>query len=343
MDTIQTTPIIHDDSVIFKWRGTKAPQLIGDFNNWDSGKAISLAAVGKNLWRCSLKLPGNAYIEYVYLLDGKRVLDPSNPRRVYNGINTDNNYFYMPGKAPTPLTSRIRGTPHGRLKHMKVDASYLLGGNGHPIQLFQRDIYFYQPPVSQPVPLLVVFDGPDYLRWGKLPLIIDNLIAQNRIRPIALAMVAHGKQNRFIEYACSDVTLGFLQYNILPLARKELNLSDVEKTPGAYGVLGASMGGLMALYTGLRFPEVFGQVLSQSGAFYPEFVINNLIQAGQGKQIRIWMDVGTLEYLVTFNQRMVALLNQHGYDVAYQEFNGGHNYTSWRDDVPAGIEYLFGK
>ena len=343
MDTIQTTPIIREDTVIFEWRGVKAPQLIGDFNSWDSGRADTLAPAGKDLWRCSLNFPTDAYIEYIYLLDGKRLLDPNNPRRVYNGINNDNNYFYMPEKLPTPLASRIRGTLHGELKHLKADARYLLGGEDHPIRLFQRDVLFYQPPVSQPAPLLVVYDGPDYLRQAKLPLIIDNLIAQKRICPVALVMLAHGKQNRFIEYACSDVTLGFLQYNILPLARKELNLKSAEKTPGAYGVMGASMGGLMALYTGLRFPDIFGKVLSQSGAFYPEFVVKNLIQAGLGKQLRIWMDVGTLEYLFPYNQQMVALLNQHGYDVAYQEYHGGHNYTSWRDDLATGIECLFGR
>ncbi|MFN8374318.1 MAG: alpha/beta hydrolase-fold protein [Anaerolineae bacterium] len=38
---------------------------------------------------------------------------------------------------------------------------------------------------------------------------------------------------------------------------------DIQQHPGAFGVLGASMGGLMALYAGLRMPALFGQVISQ--------------------------------------------------------------------------------
>ena len=55
---------------------------------------------------------------------------------------------------------------------------------------------------------------------------------------------------------------------VLPLAAERLRLLDARTLPGAYGVLGVSMGGLMALYLGLRLPQVFGRVLSQSGAFW---------------------------------------------------------------------------
>jgi enterochelin esterase-like enzyme len=342
MDTIQLNPKIDGDQVIFEWRGLKAPQLIGDFNDWDVRRAITLGQAGKDLWRFGLKLPIDAYIEYAYLIDGKRVVDPNNPRRVYNGINAYNHYFYMPGHGPTPLVKKSPGVPHGTVTRHKIAARYLLGGDDHAAGLFQRDVYLYRPPVAEPAPLLVVFDGPDYLRRAKLPLILDNLIHQKRIRPLALAMVANGKRNRFVEYACGDATPGFLLFNVLPLARKELKLVDLKKTPGAYGVLGASMGGLIALYTGLRHPDIFGKVLSQSGAFYPNFVVNDLVQAGQARQIKIWMDVGTLEYLHPFNRKMYALLGAQRYDVSYQEYHGGHNYTAWRDEVATGLESLFG-
>lgn len=335
-------PTIAGETVVFEWAGPRAPQLIGDFNNWNGMKAITLAPAGRENWRCSLNLPAGAYIEYVYLLDGKRVLDPRNPHKTYNGINAYNNYFYMPGAGPTPLMRKARNTPQGTLKRVTIPGRYSLGGEDRGINLFQREVVFYQPPVSEPVPLLVVYDGLDYLKRASLPRIVDNSIAQKQIRPLALALVANGKQNRFLEYACSDVTLGFLLFNLLPVARRELRLLDVEKQPGAYGVMGASMGGLMALYTGLRHVEIFGKVLSQSGAFYPKFVVNTLIEAGLGKAVTIWQDVGNLEYLLSFNRQMAGLLQERGYTAAYHEYCGGHNYTAWRDELPAGLEYLFG-
>jgi enterochelin esterase family protein len=39
---------------------------------------------------------------------------------------------------------------------------------------------------------------------------------------------------------------------------------------------------------------------------------------------------------------MQARLIEHEYEVFYREFSAGHNYPAWRDDLPAGLEYLFG-
>jgi len=110
-------------------------------------------------------------------------------------------------------------------------------------------------------------------------------------------------------------------------------------------VLGASFGGLISLYTGLRMPEVFGKVLSQSGVFESEgrdFAAVDLIRAGQAhNQLKIWMDIGCFDSLLEDNRRMQPILREHGYDVAYREFSGGHCYTAWRDDIWRGLEALF--
>ncbi len=82
-----------------------------------------------------------------------------------------------------------------------------------------RNVYLYHPPVETPVPLLFVYDGYDYLHRARLNVILDNLIAEKRIRPIALAMVQNGGAARTIEYSCSESTLGFLMECVLPLAK----------------------------------------------------------------------------------------------------------------------------
>ncbi len=156
--------------------------------------------------------------------------------------------------------------------------------------------------------------------------------------------IFNGKSRRSLEYACSDATLAWLDHEILPLARKQLNLLDIEEHPGAFGVLGASFGGLMAMYTGLRMPEVFGRVLSQSGVFEIEgrdFAAVDLIRHGQANQLKVWMDGGKLEWLVEDNRRVHQLLVEKQYQAAYREFTGGHCHTAWRDDVWRGLEALF--
>jgi enterochelin esterase family protein len=98
------------------------------------------------------------------------------------------------------------------------------------------------------------------------------------------------------------------------------------------------------MYTGLRMPEVFGKVLSQSGVFEMEgrdFAAVDLIRHGQANQLNIWMDAGKLEWLLEDNRRVHTLLAEKHYQVTYREFTGGHCYTAWRDNVWRGLEALF--
>jgi enterochelin esterase-like enzyme len=338
------TPLIDGETVTFVWRGPHAPRLIGDFNNWGwgTGQPIELTQAAPEVWTHTVTLPHDAYIEYTYLDGDHRPRDPYNPRLVDNGLGKWNQFFRMPASAPTPLIHAKGGTPRGKVTRHSVPGDHLVVDG-------KRDVWLYQPLTSEPAPLLVVFDGQDYRRRARLITMVDNLIAQGRIRPLALALVAHGGQARIAEYQCNDNTIAFLLRHVLPLARAALNLVDIDACPGAYGVLGASMGGLMALYTGLRLPQVFGQVLSQSGAFgnpNPQFdpaaALFKLIRQEDVQPVHIWMDVGQFEWLVTVNRQTRDLLQAKGYAVTYREYPGEHNYTSWRDDLWRGLEALFG-
>ncbi len=332
------TPIIQGEKVTFLWQGREAPTLVGDFNDWEEGKHIRLSKAGTQLWTTTLTLPRDAYIEYAFVKRGETLEDPLNPRLVYNGMGQYNNYFYMPEAGPTPLAARVKGAPRG------VIARYSVATDDLAVHK-QRSIYLYQPPAQGPYPLLLVWDGRDYLQRASLAHIVDNLILQQRIRPVAMVFVNNGGQARMVEYTCSEATLNFILHAVLPLARERLNLIDISTRPGSFGVLGASLGGLMALFAGLRLPHIFGNVLSQSGAFAHfgrEYVVYNLVRMHERLPIRIWMDVGKFEELLETNRRMAGLLQSKGYPLIYREFPAGHNYSAWRDDIWRGLEYLFG-
>jgi len=319
---------------------------MSDSNGWDEKskpfKRISpplIPGSNKSIWSYSLTLPRDAYLEYAFydLATQTRFLDRLNPHRINNGVGSRNNFFYMPEATPSPLTIRGADVPAGALTRHRVETG-LLRDDG------EREIYLYRPPVKEPVPLLIVYDGKDYLRRGKLAVIVDNLIAAKRIQPIAMAFLPNGGRWRSVEYACSDATINWLDQIILPLARKKLKLLDIKKYPCTYGVLGASAGGLMSMYTGLRMPDIFGKVLSQSGVSAlngRDFATVDLVRHKHARDIQIWMDVGKLEFLLEDNRRMSALLEENGYQVAYREFCGGHNYTAWRDDIWHGLEAMF--
>jgi enterochelin esterase family protein len=252
-------------------------------------------------------------------------------------VGSRNNYFYMPETMPSPFSMRRADIRPGTITRHRVDADFLQDDS-------ERDVYLYKPPVSGAVPLLIVYDGYDYLRRARLATIVDNLIAEKRIRPIAIAFLQNGRSRRTVEYFCSDATISWVDREVLPLARAHLRLLHLDEYPGSYGVLGASAGGLMSFYTGLRMSEIFGKVLCQSAVFSingRDSTVVDLVRYGQGRDLQVWMDVGTLDDLLEDNRRMVALLDRRQYDVIYREFSAGHNYTAWRNDIWRGLEAMF--
>jgi enterochelin esterase-like enzyme len=345
------TPLIDDTGegadvqVTFVWEGETAPLIMGDFNSWgmNQEKQREMTQAAEGVWTYGIRLPRDGYYEYLYSeTDEPRshLNDPLNKRRVTNGMGKFNNYFDMPQARHTTLIRVKKGIPQGKVTKREITHLFL------PRE--KRDVWLYAPPVDHPVPLIVVYDGRDYLKRAKLPQIIDNLIAQDRIEPVALAMIQNGRETRIFEYMTSEATLVLITELLLPLAKEHLNLLDVETHPGAYGVLGASLGGLMALYSGLRLPSLFGKIISQSGSFQIDFgagnsIVEVLLRLLPPLPLTIWQDVGQYEWLLQTNRQLNNLLKEKGYHVTYREFAGGHNYTSWRDMLPEALITTFGK
>ena len=332
-------PVVHGNKATFIWEGESAPHLISDVHGWEDKPKPFKRTANPEVWSCSLILPRDAYVEYAFYDPSteEKFLDPWNGQSVSNGMGSRNNFFYMPETMPSPFLLHRADVRGGTLTRHRVDTDFLQDDG-------ERDVYLYKPRVSGAVPLLIVYDGLDYLHRARLATIVDNLIAEKRIRPIAMAFLQNGRSRRSVEYFCSDATIHWLEHEVLPLARKHLRLLNIDDHPGEYGVLGASAGGLMSFYTGLRMPEIFGKVLCQSAVFSidgRDSAAVDLVRYGQGRNLQIWMDVGTLDELLEDNRRMVALLDKRQYNVIYREFSAGHNYTAWRDDIWRGLEAMF--
>ena len=82
-------------------------------------------------------------------------------------------------------------------------------------------------------------------------------------------------------------------------------------------------GGLAAAFVALRHSEVFGNVVSQSGAF-----------AGSLNR--------TVEYAVESTRHLRDVLLARGYQVQNQQFVAGHDGLSWRGALADGLIELFG-
>lgn len=332
-------PVIVNDKIYLCWLGDHPPSIISDLNHWDDEHPLQFDHLEEDLWIYPLELPAGSYIEYALIRHKRRIHDPYNPHRTPNGMGRFNHFFTFPAadlelflpKDPPPL--------QGQLTSLRLPTYQLLAGK-------KRSVHFYQPPVKQAVPLMILWDGKEYLERTMLPHLVEELVEQGKIEPIALALIENGGRYRTMEYLCSEATLGFVQFAVIPAALQRLKFIPPEEKQGSLAIGGASLGGLMALYTALRMPEWFSKVLSQSGAFAirdQKLVVWSLIEHQQTLPLKLWLDCGIYEPLIETNRQMAALLEQKGYTFTYKESLSGHNYPAWRRLLPDALISLFGR
>jgi tetratricopeptide (TPR) repeat protein len=145
----------------------------------------------------------------------------------------------------------------------------------------------------------------------------------------------------------TDVVAG----EIVPWAQRRYHAAA---DPRAVVVGGLSLGGLEATWAAFRHPEVFGNVLSQSGSYWwfqsgdDEYEwLTRQIAAAPHKPIRFYLEVGLLEgarpgapSMMIANRHLRDVLVARGYNVTFKTFAGGHHATSWRGtlgDALAGL------
>lgn len=336
------TPFIEGQNVTFVWFGEQAPALYGDFNWWGIGgePAAVMQRAQHGVWTYHLEVPPQTYIQYAYFADpdnpDTRLIDPFNLHPVGNGFGRFNNSFATVDYPPCCLPPRDAPLAGQVGLYEVADPHMLIGG--------KRRLWLYQPPTHEPVPLILAFDGQDAVHRGRLVRLVDALIQQGRIQPVALACLAHAEAHRVPEYNMSEALLRVITERVLPLAERTLCL---RRGRNAHAVMGQSMGGLMALYTALRLPHVFGTVISQSGAFQaaldapPAEMLPRLLWR-QAAPLRIWLDVGRYEWLFTKNEAVQAELAEAGHEVIYRVYNSGHNWAAWHAILCDALTTLYG-
>jgi predicted alpha/beta superfamily hydrolase len=116
------------------------------------------------------------------------------------------------------------------------------------------------------------------------------------------------------------------------------------------GLGGSSLGGLLTLHLGLRFPTVFNRlaVLSPSVWWNDRAIVKDVEALASKPPLRIWLDSGTGEgEEVARDARMLrdALVRKgwvEGQDLIYLEAEGGaHNEQSWATRVEGVLRFLF--
>jgi enterochelin esterase family protein len=285
--------------------------------------------------------------------------DPDAPQ--YQGFSR----VEMPGAPVQPWLTPRQGVAAGSVEKSTFRSALLKN---------EREVAVYLPPgyskSAKPYGVVVLFDEHSYLYDEKRPplvptqTILDNLISESRIPPMVAILIDNGPgEARSRELPSNPTFADFLNFELMPWARR---LYNVTADPRLVVVGGSSYGGLAATYAGLRHPETFGNILSQSGSYWwtppkssnpsdfdpdaePNWMAKQFI-ASPKLPLRFYLDAGSDEIDLSGQGKSILMPNRHlrdvlrakGYEVHYQEFVGGHDYLSWRGTLADGLILLMG-
>jgi len=206
--------------------------------------------------------------------------------------------------------------------------------------------------------LILAFDGSIYLGAMPIGTFLDSLTSAHRTPPTVAVLFDDGAPpGRMDDLANHERFVTFVADELLPWVRQQW---AVTRDPTRTIITGSSAGGLAAAYIAFKRPDLFGNVLSQSGAFWrgnegsnapPYEWLTSQYAAAPKKEIRFFLDVGALETvgalggaapsLLDANRKLRAALVAKGYRVDYTEVPAGdHSPEAWRSRLPIGIATL---
>jgi len=185
----------------------------------------------------------------------------------------------------------------------------------------------------------------------------DELIAAREVEPLIMVGIYNTGEHRIEEYTPSpdpkrgggkaDLYGRMLVEEIKPFI--DQNYRTLQG-PLNTGLGGSSLGGLVTLYLGIKYSDVFGKlaVLSPS-VWWDNRAILDLIAELQPKpRLKIWLDMGTCEGGMSLQdtERLRDVLEAKGWaegdDLQYSEIDGAmHNEAAWAERVGPLLRYLF--
>jgi enterochelin esterase-like enzyme len=232
-----------------------------------------------------------------------------------------------------------------------------LSGKVEATSFKNASVWVYTPVSFQQTgveyPLVVLMGGRVYMNFTSVPATLDHLIAEKRIPPV-VAVAVNGTNDN----PCSNEYADFLATELVPWLQSTYHAT---KSPAQIVISGSSLGALQSTCSAISHPDVFGKVLSQSGAYWwkrtfgsrsmPDDVtdvewLKRQIASRPKVPVQFFLEVGLMEaseVQLEPNRRMRDTLLAKGYAVKYQEFNGNHNYINWRGGFGDGIVALLGR
>ena len=324
--------ILPDNRVIFRIKAPEAQKV-----QIDLGKKYDLVKQADGFWEATTDSIGEGFHYYSLLIDGVALADPASET------------FYGMGRMASGIEIPFRGgdyyalkeVPHGEVRIKRYFS---------PVTNSWRRYYLYTPAnydvnTSEKYPVLYLLHGggEDERGWatqGKTDLILDNLIAGKKAKPMLVVML--------------DGNMGMSGFNenafrIFENELKQVVIPEVDKSyrtlPDAKNraLAGLSMGGLQTLHAGMRNTQLFNYLGVFSSGWFSnqpalsnpqyEFIQNNTATINNNLKL-LWVAMGGKEDIAYNNcKEMLAKFDDMKVKYTYTEYPGGHTWPVWRNNL----------
>jgi enterochelin esterase-like enzyme len=337
--------ILADHRVIFQIKAPEAQKV-----QIDLGRKYDLVKDNNGTWTGTTDSISEGFHYYSLLIDGVAVADPASQTfygmgRMASGIEIP----FMGGRYYA-----LNNVPHGDIRIRDYFST---------VTNSWRQMYIYAPPgydekSSEKYPVLYIIHGggEDETGWatqGKANLILDNLIAESKAKPMLIVM--------------PDANIGVEGFNpdaiengmkVFEKEMKQVIIPFVEKNyraktdANSRALAGLSLGGMHTLYTGINNLDMFAYLgVFSSGWIIPmmsktadsqyDFMKANADKINTDLKV-FWLSQGGPEDIAYKNgQIMLGKLDEMKIKHSYYEYPGGHSWPVWRNDLYNFAPLLF--
>lgn len=361
----QPTPVVSpevaaDRKVTFRLRAPQATAVKvsgGDIPGNQQGAAMTKGAEG--VWEVTLGPIDPGYYRYNFNVDGVATIDPVNP-----SISESNNNVWSLVSVPGSAFMDTANVPHGAVSAVTYWSTAL--------NRFRR-MHVYTPPgyeigtAKYPVFFLLHGAGDSDEAWtsvGRAGIIVDNLIAANKAKPMIIVMPAgHTQRGGFAMPASRDEFERDFVTDVMPYVDKHYRVLTGRENRA---IAGLSMGGAQTLNIAFSKLDQFAYIGVYSSGILSDFrpprpagasgaappaptgptweeqhmatLDNASLKAGTKL---VWFSTGKDDFLLDATHKSVDLLKKHGFAVEYDETSGGHTWINWRNYLAVFAPRLF--
>lgn len=233
-----------------------------------------------------------------------------------------------------------------------------------------HDVIVYLPPgyedePDRRYPVLYLHDGQNLFddatafsrEWG-VDETAERLIEEGAIEPLIIVGIANAGELRLEEYTPTrDPSQphggGAERYGRMLTEELKPFVDATYRTrtgPADTGVGGSSLGGLLSLYLGLRYPGMFWRLalISPSAWWNDRYAARRVLALSHKPPLRIWLSVGTaegdgvVEDVESVRDALVARGWREGEDLHFERVDGGrHDEAAWGAIVEPVLRWLF--